>query len=67
MDKSNPGSISFAKFIPSAVTLFALCIGLMAIKYSFEQNWYYATSLLLFAAILDAVDCRLARFLNSTS
>ena len=67
MDKSNPGSISFAKFIPSAVTLFALCIGLMAIKYSFEQNWYYATSLLLFAAILDAVDGRLARFLNSTS
>ena len=67
MNKSNNNSVSFSKFIPSAVTIFALCIGLMAIKYSFEQNWYYATSFLLFAAILDAIDGRLARFLNSTS
>jgi CDP-diacylglycerol--serine O-phosphatidyltransferase len=60
-------SISLVKFIPSVVTLFALCIGLVAIKYSFEQNWYLASSLLLFAAVLDAIDGRLARFLNSTT
>ncbi|MDB2550579.1 phosphatidylcholine/phosphatidylserine synthase [Rickettsiales bacterium] len=67
MNKSSNKSTSLVKFIPSAVTLFALCVGLMAIKYSFEQNWYLASSLLLFAAVLDAIDGRLARFLNSTS
>jgi len=67
MSKSSENSINLIKFIPSAVTLFALCIGLMAIKYSFEQNWYLATSLLLFATVLDAIDGRLARFLDSTS
>lgn len=67
MSKSSENSINLIKFIPSAVTLFALCVGLMAIKYSFEQNWYLATSLLLLAAVLDAIDGRLARFLDSTS
>jgi CDP-diacylglycerol--serine O-phosphatidyltransferase len=67
MNKSSENSINLAKFIPSAVTLFALCLGLMAIKYSFEQNWYLASSFLLFAAVLDAIDGRLARYLGSTS
>ena len=67
MNKTSENPINLIKFIPSAVTLFALCIGLMAIKYSFEQNWYLASSFLLFAAVLDAIDGRLARYLDSTS
>lgn len=67
MNKSSENSITFVKLVPSAVTIFALCIGLMSIKFSFEQKWLHATAFLLLAAILDAIDGRVARFLNSAS
>ena len=53
--------------LPSMVTLLALCIGLTAIRFGVEGRFDMAVYAIVFAAILDAVDGRLARALKSTS
>lgn len=55
------------RLLPNLVTLIAICIGLSAIRHAMEQDFVRATALLIIAAFMDAVDGRLARFLNSTS
>lgn len=52
---------------PSLVTLLALCAGLTAIRMVFEQRWEWAVFSIFFAAVLDMLDGRLARFLHATS
>lgn len=59
--------ITLRKFIPNFVTLLALCVGLTSIKFGLEHNWEYAVFCLIFSAILDATDGRLARYLGSTT
>jgi CDP-diacylglycerol--serine O-phosphatidyltransferase len=49
------------------VTLLALCAGLTAIRMAFEDRYALALAAIVFAAILDAVDGRLARLLKGTS
>ena len=53
--------------VPNVVTLLALCAGLTAIRLAFEGRYGLALAAIVFAAILDAVDGRLARFLKGTS
>ncbi len=60
-------SFPLVKLLPNAVTLAAICLGLFVIRYSFEQKFVIATAFVIISAFLDAVDGRLARFLNSTS
>ena len=52
---------------PNLVTVIALCLGLSAIRYAFHLKFQESIILILIAAILDGIDGRLARFLNSTS
>lgn len=52
---------------PNLVTLLALCSGLTAIRLSIEGKVELALVAVIFAAILDAIDGRLARFLKGTS
>ena len=59
--------LTFALLVPSFVTLISLCLGLSAIRYAFHQDFTHSATLILISAILDGVDGRLARFLNSTS
>jgi CDP-diacylglycerol---serine O-phosphatidyltransferase len=61
------GYFDFVKLLPNAVTLVAICVGLFAIRFSFEQKHLLAVGFIIIAAFMDAVDGRLARFLNSTS
>ncbi|HLD76819.1 MAG TPA: phosphatidylcholine/phosphatidylserine synthase [Rickettsiales bacterium] len=61
------GYFPFVKLLPNAVTLIAICIGLSAIRFAFEGEFVKATAFVIIAAFMDAVDGRLARFLNSTS
>ncbi|MGB8397947.1 CDP-alcohol phosphatidyltransferase family protein, partial [Bradyrhizobium sp.] len=49
------------------VTLLALCAGLTAIRMAFENHYVLALGAIVFAAILDGIDGRLARFLKGTS
>lgn len=52
---------------PNLVTVLAICAGLSAIRFAFEQRFETAVTLLLVAAFLDGVDGRLARMLKATS
>ncbi len=52
---------------PNVVTLLALCAGLTAIRLAFENRYVLAVGAIVFAAVLDGIDGRLARFLKGTS
>jgi CDP-diacylglycerol---serine O-phosphatidyltransferase len=53
--------------VPNVVTLLALCAGLTAIRMAFEDRYTLALAAIVFAAFLDGIDGRLARFLKGTS
>jgi CDP-diacylglycerol---serine O-phosphatidyltransferase len=53
--------------VPNVITLLALCAGLTAIRMAFENRYGLALSAVVFAAFLDGIDGRLARFLKGTS
>ncbi len=53
--------------VPNVITLLALCAGLTAIRMAFENHYVLALAAIVFAAILDGIDGRLARFLKGTS
>ena len=53
--------------LPNLITLLALCSGITAIRLGIEGRFELAVGAVILAIILDAVDGRLARFLNGTS
>src|SRR6201987_5884828 len=53
--------------LPNLITLLALCAGLTAIRMAFENRYVLALAAIVFAAILDGIDGRLARMLKGTS
>ncbi len=53
--------------IPNLVTLLALCLGLTGIRFAAEGRFEYAVYAIVFAAILDGLDGRIARALEGTS
>jgi CDP-diacylglycerol--serine O-phosphatidyltransferase len=52
---------------PNLITLLAMCAGLTAIRMAFESRYALALAAIVFAAMLDGIDGRLARFLKGTS
>ncbi|MFM9032882.1 MAG: CDP-diacylglycerol--serine O-phosphatidyltransferase [Mycobacterium sp.] len=55
------------RILPSAMTVLAICLGMTAVKFALENRPTEAMALLAAAAILDALDGRVARVLNATS
>jgi CDP-diacylglycerol--serine O-phosphatidyltransferase len=53
--------------VPSFVTLLGLCAGLTSIRMSIEERWELALAAIVFAALLDGVDGRVARLLKASS
>lgn len=53
--------------VPNAITLFALCLGLTAIRFGFENRLEHAVWAIVIAAILDGFDGRVARFFKGAS
>ena len=53
--------------IPNVVTLIALCLGVTAIRFTFEHSIPWAVSAIAAAAVLDGLDGRIARALKGTS
>src|SRR3954462_9733227 len=53
--------------VPNLITLLALCAGLTAIRLAFEQKLEWAVAAIVFAALLDGIDGRVARMLKGTS
>src|SRR6201988_2970375 len=59
--------IPFRTLVPNLITLLALCAGLTAIRLAFEANLEWAVAAIVFAALLDGIDGRVARMLKGTS
>ena len=53
--------------LPNILTLGGVCLGISSIKFSIDGNYTLAVNLILFAAILDALDGRIARLIKGTS
>jgi CDP-diacylglycerol--serine O-phosphatidyltransferase len=53
--------------VPNVITLLALCAGLTGIKLAIEERYELALAAIVFAAMLDAVDGRVARMIKGTS
>jgi len=53
--------------IPNMLTLLALSAGLTAIRFALADRWEHATLAIVAAAILDALDGRIARLLKGAS
>ena len=61
------GPVMSARILPSALTVAAICLGLSAVKFALDGRPTEAMAFLAVAAILDALDGRLARALKATS
>ena len=55
------------RILPSAMTVAAICFGLSAVKFALDDRPTEAMAFLAIAAILDALDGRMARILKATS
>ena len=53
--------------LPNALTLIGVCIGLSSINFALNQNYKLAVIAILFAAIIDGLDGRIARLIKGTS
>jgi len=71
MEERKPFKIVSTKksryILPNALTLIGVCLGISSIKFSLDQNYSLAVILLLFAALLDGLDGRVARLIDGTS
>ena len=53
--------------LPNAITLIGVCIGLTSIKFALDGKFAIAVIAILFAALMDALDGRIARLIKGTS
>ena len=60
-------AIPVRTLLPNLITLLALCAGLTAIRLAVEGQLDLALGAIVFAALLDGIDGRLARMLKGTS
>ena len=60
-------AIPVRTLLPNLITLLALCAGLTAIRVAVEDKLELALAAIVFAALLDGIDGRIARMLKGTS
>ena len=60
-------AIPVRTLLPNLITLLALCAGLTSIRLAVENKLDFALAAIVFAALLDGIDGRLARMLKGTS
>jgi CDP-diacylglycerol--serine O-phosphatidyltransferase len=60
-------AIPVRTLLPNLITLLALCAGLTAIRLAIESKLELALAAIVFAALLDGIDGRVARMLKGTS
>jgi len=59
--------LSISKLIPNMITVSATCAGLTSVRFALDGKWEFAVVAIIVAAVLDALDGRMARLLNSAS
>ena len=62
-----PESLALRQLAPNLVTVTGLCAGLTALRFTLQGEYQLAAVLIIFAALLDGIDGRLARMLKATS
>ncbi|MGA7582888.1 MAG: CDP-diacylglycerol--serine O-phosphatidyltransferase [Pseudolabrys sp.] len=60
-------AIPVRTLVPNLITVLALCAGLTAIRLAMEEKLELALAAIVFAALLDGIDGRIARMLKGTS
>ena len=61
-------SVNKTRYIlPSVLTLIGVCLGISSIKFALDGNFTLAILFIVIAAILDALDGRVARMIKGTS
>lgn len=64
---SPPPEFSISQLLPNMLTIAAICAGISAIRFGLQGNFILAVQLILGAAVLDGLDGRVARLLDSQS
>ena len=59
--------ISLNKLIPNVLTLMGLASGLTSVRFALQEQWEFAAMAVAVAALLDALDGRVARLLKGAS
>ncbi|MEP9391804.1 phosphatidylcholine/phosphatidylserine synthase [Gordonia sp. VNK1] len=54
-------------FVPSALTILAICAGMTSVRFAMNGNINAALGLLVAAALLDGIDGRVARLMGATT
>ena len=71
MEKKNPFNLVSSKksrfILPNLLTIIGVCLGISSIKFALDQNYSLAVIFIVFAAILDALDGRIARLIKGTT
>jgi CDP-diacylglycerol---serine O-phosphatidyltransferase len=67
MPRRRFGPIPVRMLVPNMITLLAICAGLTAIKLSTEGRMELAVAAIVFAAVLDGIDGRVARMIKGQS
>ncbi len=53
--------------LPNMLTLFGVCIGLTSIRFALDAKFEFAIIAIIFAALIDGLDGRIARLIKGTS
>lgn len=64
---SQKKTFSLTSILPNVTTLCALGTGLTSVRFALQNQWEWAVASIIFAAIFDIMDGRLARYLNVSS
>ncbi len=59
--------VPFRMLVPNLITLGAICSGLTSVRLAWEDRFELAVVAIVFAAVLDGLDGRVARFLKTSS
>jgi CDP-diacylglycerol---serine O-phosphatidyltransferase len=65
--RKRPEWLHINKMIPNFLTILAISAGMSAIRFGLDDRWEHAALAILAAAILDALDGRIARILKGAS
>ncbi len=57
--------LSFAKLVPSILTLLGLCCGATAIRFALSSDWKHAVAAVIAAMVFDMLDGRAARMFGA--
>lgn len=67
VSKQRLQALPFSRLLPNITTLMSLCTGLSAVRFAMIDRYEMAVIAILIAAILDAMDGRIARMLGVSS